>query len=390
VPGVSAPGASARAAVGFSARAAVGFSARAAVGFSARAALVAPVVAALAIAALVVPSAARAQAAAPAADASAAAPPAPSPPPRIVEVRLALSAAALKQLSEPRLRRLMEIELGDSALLAPSSTGPLGDHVAYVWVDVADHSSAMAIEVRVGTRPVERRVIADAEVTGDLAARVIAIAAAEMVRAQMRPVRPPRKPPAPKGPSPEEIEAASRQSDALAVDAHAVAAFVPSAGAWMFGPSVDVGFRRFGASGHLFGSWLTGPTAYGSARWFEVGVAASYRYWINPSLRFAAEISATTAAVRVSGARITGDPETKIDTWSARAGGSLTAEWRVHEPLWLTLGVGPWAVLRPFDVVTSAGAHAPFEGLFLGAALGILWEQRAPVHLKGLGSNSTP
>src|SRR5262249_33216018 len=58
----------------------------------------------------------------------------PQPPPRLVEVRFALSASAAKQLSEPRLRRLLEIELGDDAVIAPATTGPLGDHIAYVWV----------------------------------------------------------------------------------------------------------------------------------------------------------------------------------------------------------------------------------------------------------------
>ena len=70
----------------------------------------------------------------------------------------------------------------------------------------------------------------------------------------------------------------------------------------------------------------------------------------------------------------------------ARAGGSAAIEWRAAEPLWLTLGVGPSVVLRPFDV-TSASGRTAFEGVFLGAAVGILFEQRAPVHVKALQTN---
>src|SRR4051794_15136549 len=65
----------------------------------------------------------------------AAPPPAVAPASRIVEVRVALSTEVLKKISEPRFRRLLEIELEGSAVLAPGAVGPLGDHVAYIWID---------------------------------------------------------------------------------------------------------------------------------------------------------------------------------------------------------------------------------------------------------------
>jgi hypothetical protein len=307
-------------------------------------------------------------------------------PQRLVEVRFALSSSAAKQLSEPRLRRLLEIELADAALLAPGAAGPLGDHVAYIWVDLAEPST-VAIEVRVGARTVERRELADAELTGDVAVRVIAIIAAEMVRAQMQPVKPPKKPPAPKPPSPEEIEAASRQVDALSWSPRVGAAFVPSAGATLFGPGFDLGARRFGVSAHLLADLFVGPTSFGSARWFEVGLGAGYRMWVTPSLRFAGQLSASAAAVRVDGGRLLGEGAGQADTWSARAGGTVAVEWRVAEPMWLTLGVSPSAVLRPFEVLGAGGARSAFDGVLVGGALGILFEQRAPVHVKALQSN---
>lgn len=307
---------------------------------------------------------------------------------RLVEVRFAVSSSASKQLSEPRLRRLLEIELGDEALLAPAAIGPLGDHVAYVWVDLVEPSTVV-IEVRTGVRPVDKREIADAELTGDIVVRVIAIAAADMVRAQMRPVRPPKKPPAPKPPSPEEIEAESRLVDALMWSPRASSVLVPAAGATMFGPTLDLGFRRFGAGAHLTTSYVAGPTGFGSARWFEVGLAMSYRLWVTPFLRFAAEISAAAAAVHVAGASLAGEPNDALDTWTARAGGSAAVEWRVREPIWLTLSIGPSAVLRPFEVEAPLGARSAFDGVLFGTALGVLFEQRAPVRLKALQKNGT-
>jgi hypothetical protein len=61
-------------------------------------------------------------------------PPAPGVE-RTIEIRLALSDAAASTLGEPRMRRLIEIETDSFAVLAPGAVGPLGDHVAYVWVD---------------------------------------------------------------------------------------------------------------------------------------------------------------------------------------------------------------------------------------------------------------
>jgi hypothetical protein len=304
-------------------------------------------------------------------------------------VRFALSPTAAKELSEARLRRLLEIELGDEAVLAPATAGPLGDHVTYVWVDLHEPSTVV-IEVRAGVRPVDRREIADAELTGDIVVRVIAIAAAEMVRTQMRPLRPPRKPPPPKPPSPEEIEAASREADAVTWNPRAVAAFVPSAGAAMFGPGFDLGFRRFGVGAHLTADWLTGPTSTGSARWFEVGLGASYRFWLGPSLRVAGELSAAGAAVRLAGASIGGESPLTLDTWSARAGASIGLEWRAAEPVWLTAGVGPSVLLRSFDLRAAGSVQGTFEGAFVGLSLGVLFEQRAPVHLKALQKNGAP
>ncbi|MEZ4297719.1 MAG: hypothetical protein R3B70_22370 [Polyangiaceae bacterium] len=310
-------------------------------------------------------------------------------PAKLVEVRFALSSTASKQLSEPRLRRLLEIELGDDAVLAPAAMGPLGDHVAYVWVDLMEPST-LAIEVRVGARPVDHREIADAELTGDIVARVIAIAAADMVRRQMRPIRPPPKPPAPKPPSAEAIEAESQRVDALMWAPRVGGAFVPSAGAAMFGPELDLGFRRFGAGAHVLSALYAGPAGEGSARWFEAGLGMSYRLWVTPSLRFAAELSAAMVSVRVQDARIVGGEGGMRDDWTARAGGAVAIEWRAAEPVWLTLGVGPSAVLRPIEIEAPGGARGAFDGAFVGASLGVLFEQRFPVHVKGLQASGMP
>src|SRR5262245_30816700 len=49
-------------------------------------------------------------------------PTAPAPP---LEVRVGMSAAAAQHLSEQRVRRLLDINMGESAEVAPGPTGPL-------------------------------------------------------------------------------------------------------------------------------------------------------------------------------------------------------------------------------------------------------------------------
>lgn len=309
--------------------------------------------------------------------------PAPAPPPaasavvapasRIVEVRVALSSEVLKKLSEPRLRRLLEIELEGSAVLAPGAVGPLGDHVAYIWVD-RPSESRIAIDVRVGDRAVARREIAAAGLSGDVAARLVAIAASEMVRDQMEPVRaPPRRAPPPRKPTEAEIELASRSLPALHLHAGADIAFAPQDAGVLAGTSLGLGFRSYGASETLFARWLTGPSHSGPLRWLEFGLAADYRLWLSPSFRLSFGAEAALASAHLGDAQLASADPGDRDTWSARAGGRLGAELHLGGPVWLDFTAAPGVILRPvrYDSVAGKGA---LEGFWLGGGVGLHFE----------------
>jgi hypothetical protein len=307
----------------------------------------------------------------------AAAPPAggavAAPASRIVEVRVALSSDLLKQLSEPRLRRLLEIELEGSAVLAPRAVGPLGDHVAYIWVD-RPSVNRIAIEVRVGDRAVSRREIAAAGLSGDVAARLVAIAASEMVRDQMEPVRAaPRRPPPPRRPTEAEIELASRGQPAVQLLAGADVAFVPHDGAVLAGPSLGLGFRYYGVSETLFARWLTGPSHSGALRWLELGLSADYRIWLTPSWRLSFGGEAALASAHLGDAYVASSSPAERDTWSARAGGRVGAELHLGGPVWLSLTATPGAILRPVRYESPLGKGS-VEGLWMGAGLGLSFE----------------
>ncbi|APR85717.1 Hypothetical protein A7982_11066 [Minicystis rosea] len=305
-------------------------------------------------------------------------PPAASPRPtsaRIVEIRLSLSTFALRTLSEPRLRRLIEIETEDVAVLAPGPSGPLGDHVAYVWVDHPS-ISRVVVEVRVGDHAVERREIAVRGLAGDVVARLVAIAISEMVRAGMvpRPVPPPPPPP-PRKPTADELERAARSAFAVTLSPDASVVGLPAASGVLGGAGISLAFRGYGASEWLFGRWLAGAVHGSEARWLELGLGADYRFWLGKSWRLALGGSAAFSSVHLADAKSVGGEVDQRETWSARAGGFVAVEAKVASSIWLALQVEPGAILRPVRFTGSTGAESVMQGAWLGAGLGVRFEK---------------
>jgi hypothetical protein len=311
----------------------------------------------------------------PAVTASPAAPAASPSSDRTVEIRLTLSTFALRTLSEPRVRHLIEIETEDVAVLAPGPSGPLGDHVAYVWVDQPTISKVV-VEARVGDHPVERREIAVRGLAGDVAARLVAIAVSETVRAGMapRPAPPPPPPPPPPRPTAEEMERAARASPAVMLGPAAALAVLPAASGVVAGPSLAVAFRDFGASEAIFARWLTGAAHGGALRWLEIGLSADYRFWLGRSFRLALGGQGAFSSVHVGDALgIEGQPGQE-ESWSARAGGFVALEARLAAPFWLSLSAEPGAILRPVHYTGPANAAGAIGGAWLGFGLTVHFE----------------
>ncbi len=305
---------------------------------------------------------------------------APAATSRTVEIRLALSQFALRTLSEPRVRHLTEIETEDFAVMAPGTAGPLGDHVAYVWVDQPTISKVV-VEARVGDNPVERREIAVRGLAGDVAARLVAIAVSETVRAGMAPRLRPPPPSAPTPPrlTPEELERAGRSAPALVLGpAIAVAALPASSGA-VAGPSLSLAFRTFGASESIFARWLAGGVRGSALRCFEAGLSAEYRFWLGRSFRLALGGQAAFSSVFLADASTVDGRLDDQASWSARAGGLLALEARLAPPVWLALSAEPGAILRPVrytaGATSAAGASSAIEGAWLGFALAVHFER---------------
>ncbi|MDI1477620.1 hypothetical protein [Polyangium sp. y55x31] len=313
------------------------------------------------------PSAARAEGPAPATPAPAAT------APRRVEVRLSISRAAAEALGgEARVRRLLEIELDDTGTLAPGPSGPLGDDVAHVWIDLPSPSEVL-IEARLAERAAGRRFILIGGLNPDVAARLVAIAANELVRTQARPLRP-RKAPAPRAPTPKELELAARRAPAIVWSAAPSFVFLPGSSGALWGAGASLGFRGAGVSERATARWLTGSTSADATRWFEVGLAVDYRVYLGSSVRLLFGADAALGFLHLSDVRATDGIVGTRDAFSGRAGGLLGVDVRAFGPAWLGLHLSPGAILRPTRFETRGGLGGTIEGLWLGVDLALQLE----------------
>ncbi|WP_437675636.1 hypothetical protein [Sorangium sp. So ce131] len=295
--------------------------------------------------------------------------------PDTIEVRVALSRGAAEEVSAVRLRRLLEIELPDGAALAAEPVGPLGERVATVWIE-RPTAARLEVQLRLDGRAVVRRQIAVSGLTSDVAARLVAIAASELIRAEMRRARAPRRPPSPRRPTPDEVELASRDLDALTVSAGPYGALVSGGPRALGGVGLSVGLRRLRFTESLFARLLADPSGDEALRWLEAGFSGDYRFWLAASWRLSLGATAAVSSVRLPASAAYGIDGAR-DTWSARAGLGLGLETRLGGPLWLGLTLDPGVVLRPAPYQDAHGAARAVEGAWLGVGLSLATERRS-------------
>jgi hypothetical protein len=217
----------------------------------------------------------------------------------------------------------------------------------------------------------QHREVALRGLAGDVAARLVAIAVSEMVRAAMapRPAPPPLPPPVPRR-TPEEIEQARRNAPALSVGAGAELAVLPATGV-VAGPSLSVAFRRFGAAESIFGRWLEGN---GGLRWLELGLGAEYRFHLGRSFRLGVGAQGAFSSVHLSDATSVEGQAGQSESWSARAGGVVAFDVHLSSPFWLSFHLEPGAILRPVHYTAGSGGGT-VEGAWLGLGAAIHYER---------------
>lgn len=278
-------------------------------------------------------------------------------------MRLALSKSAAELLAEPRVRRLLEIELDDAFRVSPGFAGHLADDVVLIWIDVPVSGQAL-IQVRGGRRPLGlRRLSVDAK-AADVAARYVVITAADLVRAAVRPEVRRATPPPPRAVAdPDVAEAMSRS---IEVTGGLTGAFVPSIGASLGGATLSVALRQEGLSERMFLRALAGSGDTGPLGWIEAGTGLGYAKWLGRGFRASAGFGASLVSVNLTERWSFEDDDANGFTLSA--GFDFGVDARLADRTWLGLSLQPKWLLTPLAAHRGASTDT-VEGAFLGLDL---------------------
>jgi len=268
----------------------------------------------------------------------------------LAQVRLAMSRAADKHLAELRIRRLLAIELGRKIQLEREPTGPLGDELVQVWIDLTGEQ--VALHVRRMGRTLAQRTLDVGGYPPELAARMVALEASEMIRVQVGAAAPdpcsmcratPKEP----------LGALAR----VVVAASGAVRWTPDAPQLLVaGPRLEVGHQHGPVRQTMFAEWLVGIDDASDTRWAAAGLAVDGRLSPGGATAWNLGIGARAALVALERR---GDAP--FEEWSAIAAARISAEVAVRPHAWVGIGLEPGLVLRPVD--------ERLTGFTLGAAL---------------------
>jgi hypothetical protein len=288
------------------------------------------------------------------------------PQPEPLPVRVALSETATKRLFALRVRRLLSIELEGVANVSMTPTGPLRGDIIRIWIDTPTPRRAF-IEVRRGSRSVAQRALAIADFPADVAARVVTIATAEMVRVQAR-LGEPSDP----GPIDDGTEGRADEPG-VAARASFGTVFLPSADpAIMVGPAFTLEHRTSFTTQALHVRVLGGEGDLQRLRWLEIGGTLGMRWRLGDRWRLAVGASASGLSLDLPKAAVIDGAAVRGAEWSARATGVIGGELAVAPDTWLSLELQPGGLVRSLDVVDGAGRASSVGGFAMGLELGLV------------------
>lgn len=285
-------------------------------------------------------------------------------PVSVFRVRVLLSEGAAKRLAELRVRRLFRLELDDVAELEEPHAGTLeGDGLIRVWIDVPIEHRAV-VEVRRVNGSFARRALEIGGFPSDVAAEVVTLAAADMVRVQAGESQSPTPEPKPSSPAP------AAGGEGFAVGGGASALLLPSSTPVFFvGPELALELRH-GMFGHrVYSRWQLGVGDV-PARWLEVGVGLDFRWSLAPSWRAHLGVKGGFVDVSLPEATLI-DGHASTHDWTMHLAGEIGIEARVAPGSWLALSVEPGAALRPLDVQHADLTTTQLGGFAFGINLGL-------------------
>lgn len=286
--------------------------------------------------------------------------PAPSPAPAPATngeaaasiVRVGLSKAASEKLSEQRVRRLVELQVGGGAVVPAEAIGPLDENAVRVFIDLPE-PTVVSVQVQAPDRRLETRNVDVAGLPWEVATRFVATAASQSVSALLAPKRKPR----PRPPSPEEIARELAKQPAVEVSAGLEAVYSSDLETALLGSRLRVAFhQRFLSEGLS----LAALGSLDGGLWAEVDVAAWHRLWITPDARLG--LGAGFALGVTRGLREATDGD--VELW-VRPHALVAFDVRVQPNAWLRFGADPGA---------SLDASRDAVGLWLGGNVSLAYE----------------
>lgn len=288
------------------------------------------------------------------------------------QVVIEIEPAAEPLLDARAARRLVALELADVAVPA----GPTGAAPALFYRVLARPSGLLHVELWERGELVDARVVSSAQGSVHLASRRVALAAAELARGlrQKRLALKRREAQARERLQREASDRAARTKEGPIALRSSVAGLrgdeLALLGSSIFGELTLHGSTRL----DLGARWLSGVHVDQRAAlgWFEVAVGPAHRLRLSPSLDLDVSALASAAVVHVGSAIAVDAVASQQQSWTARAAAVLRLQPRITRSLRASVGVETSLLLRSVPVTFPGPEAARFEGLFLGAELGVV------------------
>jgi len=269
-------------------------------------------------------------------------------------------------------RRLIALELADVNARSPDAKR------ATLFFRVVQVGTDLRVELWERGEFHGARVVSGSHASGQLVARRVALAAAELARhlqrkRQLQAER--ERVQAAAQERAREAEARRTLNGPLALRPTLEAASIGAFSSVLAGPRL-LGQWSFSNRGRVDGgfAWLAGD-APGSARneWFEWSLAPSARLPLSEVLDL--DLGAELAAAWVRLARVRGVDRIldEHETWSARGAGLIRLEPRVTRHFRLSFGAEAGLVLRQIPFQPLAGGTARMQGAWLSLDLGFVF-----------------
>ena len=196
------------------------------------------------------------------------------------ELRLELNDNKQK-LSELRVARLVELQLGGDVSVASEAQGPLDEQAFRVFIDMSE-PTRVEVQVQIVGKRVDTRSVDVSGLPWEVATRFVAIATSEALRSLMVPRRKPR----PRAPTPDEIATKLAAEPSYEIGGALEAAYVGDMSTAVLGSRFGVAFHQRPLSERLSIALLG---SLDGALWVEGDVAALHRFWFGPDLRLRAQ-----------------------------------------------------------------------------------------------------